>query len=118
MSWPYGETIVVIRRAAATNPYSGQLEPGLGTETRRPVPGCGIAPAAGEEPLAVDTPHRSTADVTVYAPHDLADVDVLPGDQIEVRGARYEVIGALQRWVSPLTGWRPGCVITGRRVEA
>ncbi|MGL5910670.1 MAG: hypothetical protein ACRCZP_11755 [Phycicoccus sp.] len=120
--WGHGENVTIIRRAPAINPYSAATEPGMSSaETRWVIAGCGVAPTAGDEPLAVDTPHRSIADLTVYLPHDPDTddaVDVLPGDQIEVRGARFEVIGALQRWASPLTGWQPGSVLTARRVEA
>ncbi len=94
------ETVTVIRPTGRDR-YGDPL-PGC---SESDLDGCLVAPGGSfESPIGANT---VTADLTIYAP---PGVDVLPADQIRVRGEVFSVLGAVQRWGNV------GVVIELRRV--
>ncbi|MFJ7417989.1 hypothetical protein ACIQXD_05170 [Streptomyces uncialis] len=104
MSYPYGETVVRLRRGPSPGrDPRGQPIPGPLVET--PIRGCGVAPRE-------ETPHvggeqqqfRDTVIVgfTVFAP---PGTDVLTTDQVRIRGVTCKVTGEPGDWLrNPFTG--------------
>lgn len=99
MSLPFGETVVVHRRAPRDD--FGQPVP----SSTHSIEGVGIAPRRSTE---ANTPARNTLvyGLTAYLPFD---ADIRATDVVErPDGTRWNVIGEPMRWRSPLTGWQPG----------
>lgn len=102
--YPYGETIVRMRRGPSPGrDPRGQPIPGPVAEV--PVPGCVVTPRAqtptvgGDQQQARDT---VVVGFTVYAP---PGTDVLTTDQFRIRDQVYEVTGEPGDWrASPFTG--------------
>jgi hypothetical protein len=85
------ETIVIVR----TPPRGRFGDPGAGGSPEVEVPECLVAPGSSREQnfgaAQVDT------DVSVYCP---AGTEVLPTDQIRVRGDLFQVVGEPASWGS------------------
>lgn len=104
MAWPYGETIVRLRRGDSPGrDPRGQPIPGPLTETE--MPGCVVAPRAETPQVGGDQQQaRDTVIVgwTVYAP---PGADVATTDQFRIRGEVCEVTGEPGDWGrNPFTG--------------
>lgn len=101
-----GETIAVIRSGepVGTDRYGNPIP---GPTTGHQVHGCAIEPVGSQEPVEVGRQAIHTR-LTVYAP---AGADVQAGDQLDVRGRRYDVDGNPGLWRNPYTGRRAGIEI-------
>lgn len=111
MIFPYGETVVRIRRTPGGRDPFG--DPIGDTEERVDIPGCGVAPRQAGEQIGAGR-IAVTSGVTLYVP---PGADVRPSDRFEVRGEEYEVDGEPAVWRSPFTGWEPGREVVLTRVE-
>lgn len=107
MSFPFGETVTVHRRASRDD-FGRQ--PSENTHT---IDNVAIAPRRSAE---TNSPTRNTVvtGLTAYMPFD---ANVRASDVIErFDGTKWNVIGEPLRWRSPLTGWQPGCEVELERV--
>lgn len=106
--FPYGQTVVRLRRATKTDPYSGQ--PTLADWANADeveIPGCAVAPVSAAEEPTVDRDKLTTLR-TLYGPFG---VDIKAEDRIRTAdGDLWNVIGDPKPWQNPMTGWEPGTV--------
>lgn len=108
--WPYGETVVRIRRTAQTNPDGTIVrdergQPVYGTPAETDITGCVVTPReAAPQVGGQDQQARDTVIIgyTVYAP---SGTDIVTTDQVRVRGELCEITGFPGDWGrSPFTG--------------
>lgn len=111
MSFPHAETIAVRRAPLVIDSYGNEIRGEVadaGTVT------AGVAPIPAEE-LTEFGRQGVTVDLQLIC--DDVDADIHRHDQVVVDGVAYEVVGEVQRWRSPMTGWTPGCRVLVRRVD-
>lgn len=97
MSFPAGETVVLVRPGAPTEDDYGNDVPGTATETN--IAGAVVAPrTSGEDVQGRD---QVVVGLNVWLP---AGTHVQPTDRLMVRGVLYEVDGEPGAWRSPFTG--------------
>jgi hypothetical protein len=103
VTFPFGETATITRRAlASTKDIDGN---DVYTTTAIPVPGCAFAPAGSVE--VVQGRDTVTTTPTLYMPPGTV---VLATDAITFRSLLYEVDGTPAVYTNPFTGWNPGVV--------
>lgn len=115
--FPHGETVTRLRGTPIIDPYSQQT---TGVDWSDPdrldFPGCAVWQESSTEPSDQMGVIRAEV-VTVTKCAVPFAADFLPSDRFEVRGRSYEMVGEIADWHSPLSGWEPGSVITGRRAD-
>jgi len=113
MTLPNGETVTRIR--ATPGGYDPFGDPLPGTTDELEISGCAISPRAQVYTSELTGPGRRAVidGVLLYAPYGS---DILPSDDIVVRGVTYRVDGEPGSWRSPYTGARRGIEITLERV--
>lgn len=114
MSYPFrhGETVTRIRGTNSGPPYN---EIDWGKPDTEDYERCAVWQESSKEPIP-DADGRASI-VTVTKCVVPVDADILPTDRFRVRGQTYEVVGEIQRWHNPFTGWEPGAVVTGRWIS-
>lgn len=115
--FPHGDTVTRLRGTPIVDPYSGEA---TGTDWSHPsrldFPGCAVwQESSVESPDQMGVQRTKVVTVTKCAVPFGADF--LPSDRFEVRGRTYEVVGDIEDWRSPFTGWEPGSVVTGVRTD-
>lgn len=114
MDFPYGETVTRLRRFAAVDPYSDEVEESDWSDAYElDIEGCAFNPGTSSEPLEAGRNAVITRP-EVYAP---AGSDVLADDRLIVRDVTYEVVGVPAAYTSPFTGWTPGMVVALKAVD-
>lgn len=109
----HGETVVRVRRRMVLDPYSQEETLGSWEDAdEAPIKGVAVAPTSSIE---VDSESRQMV-ITGMSLYCGVDADVLPEDRIRARSGLWEVEGERQEWVSPFTGWMPGCQFAIRKV--
>lgn len=116
MTFAFGIPVIRQRATRVTDPYSGEdsvLDWSNPDELL--FPSCAVWQESSLEPDPIDQRRMQVVTVTkVVFPYD---ADVLPADRFVVHGVAYEVQGELERYHHPMTGWEPGSVANGRRVD-
>lgn len=114
--FPHGERVTRLRAGVKVDPYSGESVPDWTSETEAPFAFAAVWPAGSTEPLSADR-QAVEADYEVALP---AGSDVTRVDRIRLDdrpGAPVcEVVGVPFDFRSPLTGWRPGLVVSVKHV--
>lgn len=104
----YGESVVRHRGRPKLDPYSGEQS---GVEFSplddESFDGWGVDDSRSVSPSEVGR----DAVVTDFVLYRAEPADVLPGDEITVRGLRCQVVGRPAFWVNPFTGLRAGFVV-------
>jgi len=118
--FPFGETVTRVRAGSTTDPYSGEQVPDWGTATTKDFELCAVWQESSVEPggdgrAGVSVPRAEVVTVTKAVLPFVADFT--PHDRFKVRGKTYEVVGEPADWANPFTGWEPGTVVTGRRID-
>lgn len=119
ISFPYGETVAVLRAGLVDDGYGNQvLDWASATSTQ--YEGCAVAQggragqgAKGDEILTGDR-NAVISDLVVFMP---TGADVRATDRLEIRSRVYEVLGEPFDWVNPFTGVAFGVVVYCNRVE-
>lgn len=95
-SFPYGQTVTLIRRTV-----SGRDELGndVYSESPEPIPQAVVAPAGSTE--FTQFTDQVTASLTVFLPYG---TEVSATDAVEIAGQRYEIQGEPSAWRSPFSG--------------
>lgn len=110
MTFPYGETVTIVRDVTGVTDAYGDPIPA--TTARIDIPLCGVAPRMSSEPT-----ERGRQGVivgwSVYLPAGAPAV--LHADILEVRGEECAVEGVPADWANPFTGWTPGAEVAVRR---
>ena len=110
----HGETVVRLRRRLVVDPYSEEETlADWDSADEASIKGVAIAPTSSVE---VDEAGRQMV-VSGMSLYCGVDADVLPEDRIMARSGLWEVEGERLEWVSPFTGWAPGCQLSIRRVS-
>jgi hypothetical protein len=114
VTFPFGETITILRAPYALDEYSGEVT-GLNwmLATRITITGCGIAPASSSEPLR-DSRSEVDSAVDVYVP---VGSNIRAQDRLIIRGETWSVEGDPAVWSHPMTGWSPGIVVRAKKVD-
>lgn len=113
MTFPYGETVMVVRAGLVDDGYGNQVRD-WATATSTPYEGCAVAQGTrGGESLTGDR-NVIVSDLIVFMP---SGADVASTDRLEVRGRAYEVVGEPFDWVNPWSGAAFGLVAYCNRVE-
>jgi SPP1 family predicted phage head-tail adaptor len=110
MTFPYGQTVTLIKRAV-----SGRDEYGNDTytESATSVGNCVVAPAGSTENLQFTD--QVTTNAIFYLPFG---TDVEAVDAIEYSGDRYEVEGQPNEWTpSPFSGHTAPIGVRGKKVS-
>lgn len=102
-TFPFGATITIHRRTAATTGRDGAQ---TFTTTPIVVPGCAVWPRVSSE--TVQGQDLVTTGITIFAP---AGTVVLATDTVTVDDLTYNVVGDPGAYASPLTGTRSGVEI-------
>lgn len=115
MDFPHGETVTVLVPATKANPYNSaeQIPDPAGAPTSTTYPRCAVWQESSTEPLA----DGRTAVVTTTKAALPAGAVVPPGASFTARGVTYRVEGEPEDVRNPFTGWTPGVVVTGVRVD-
>lgn len=113
----YGLTVTRQRAGRKADPYSGD-DTLLDWDNTTDVAfeNCAVWQESSVEPAPAGAELRAQV-VTVTKVTLPYDADVEPGDRFLVLGKTYEVQGELERYHHPWTGWEPGSVMTGRRID-
>ena len=127
MNFPHGETVVIVRPATVIDRYNNET-PDWDDTTEFVLKNCGIAPGASDEVtdgrelgLEVDfTVYVSpVAGTGIYGWSEFGEPieAIQPSDRLRFRGQTHGVVGPIEVWRNPFTGWRPGCVVMTKRTE-
>jgi hypothetical protein len=110
----FGETVVRLRAARVTDPYS-QTSTRLdwSSPAELAIAGCVVYQADAGEQLDVGR-DQVTQHLTVLLP---PGTDLTAADRLRVRGLVYDVDGPPFEYRSPLTGWVPGMQVSVTRRE-
>jgi hypothetical protein len=96
MTFPYGQTVTLIKRSVnGTDGYGNDTY----GETTVKVSPCVIQPSGSTEDI--QWTDEVATDLTVFMPYG-TDVDAV--DAVDINGVRYEVQGDVSSWVSPFSG--------------
>lgn len=111
MSFPAGESVVVVRRPGRDK-YGDQV---AGSDVRTEYEDCGVADGSALGPETLGG-HEApvVSDYLLFLP---IGADVLATDAVEVRGVECEVVGKPFTWSNPLTGLSFGVVVRANRGE-
>lgn len=114
MSYALGKTVTRQRATAVLDRYS-KREDDLSWDDPSEVdyPGCAVWQEDSSEP---DEEGRTRTITRTKVAVDV-DADVHAGDRFVIDGLTYDVEGDPAEWRSPYTGWAPGLLITGKRVD-
>ncbi|WP_433651034.1 hypothetical protein ACQP2C_32495 [Micromonospora zamorensis] len=112
ITFPYGETVTVLRAGLAPDGYDNQVRD-WPNATSTPYPGCAVAQNGRDESLTGDR-NAIASDLIVFMP---SAADVVATDRLEIRSRAYEVVGEPFDWVSPFSGTAFGTVVYCNRVE-
>lgn len=127
MNFPHGETVVIVRPAMVTDRYNNS-EPDWDNASEFTLASCGIAPGAPAE-FTEGRESGIEVDHTLYVTPDAGTgiygwsvygeplEAIWPSDALRFRGYTHAVVGSIQVWRNPFTGWRPGCVVLTKRTE-
>lgn len=96
MSFPYGVTVTLIKRAVSGQDAYGN---DVYSETPVPVYPCVVQPSGSTE--FVQFTDQVSTDLAIFMPYE---TDVSPTDAVEYNGIRYEIQGDVSRWQSPFSG--------------
>ena len=127
MNFAHGEPVDIVRPVLVVDRYGNQA-PDWTTPTTYRLARCAIAPGnqvevtdGRESGVEVDhtvyvTPAAGTG---IYGWTEFGEpVEAIrPTDRLRIRGEDHEVVGRIEVWQSPFSGWRPGCVVRTKRVE-
>ena len=111
---PDGETVVRLRRRMVEDPYSGEETLGdwAGPE-ESVVEGVAIAASSTVEPVN-DSRAQVITQMSIYCG---PDEDIRPEDRIRARSGVWEVLGEIQAFPNPFTGWNPGSEFAIKKVS-
>lgn len=112
ISFPYGETVEVLRAGLTDDGYGNQVRD-WSSATTTPYEGCAVAQGTKGGEVLADR-NAIVSDLIVFMP---PDTDVLATDRLRVRTRVYEVVGEPFDWQSPFTGAAFGVVAYCDRVE-
>lgn len=127
MNFAHGEPVVIVRPAMILDRDNNEA-PDWDDVTEFTLPQCAIAPGAVFEDLD-GREHGIEADFTIYvtpaagtgiygwSEYGEPIEAIWPTDRLRFRGDDHDVVGPIDVWVSPFTGWRPGCVVRTKRTE-
>lgn len=108
-----GETVTRLRRKLGTDPYSDEETLGDWSDPAvLAVEGVAIAPSSTVEPVN-DSRAQVITQMSIYCG---PDEDVLPEDRIRARSGLWEVMGEIQAFPNPFTGWNPGSEFALKKV--
>jgi hypothetical protein len=109
MRHPHGQTVTIVRAVPGGTDVYGDPIPG--TVTRIDVPGTAVASRYSTEPTERGR-QGVIVGLTIYPP---ANSGFLFTDQVEVKGALFDVEGDPGEWENPFTGDTPGMEIALKR---
>jgi hypothetical protein len=116
MEFPFGTTVTRQRAGRTLDVYSQEatdLDWSAPEEVQ--FEGCAVWQESSLEPDPIDQRRMQVVTMTkVTLPYD---ADVEPLDRFIVLGHTYEVQGELERYKHPITGWAPGSIATGKRID-
>lgn len=108
----FGSPVTVVRvRAGGTDRWGDRLP-----DATTPISGCAIAPMQSDEDT--EFRHSVTTGYSVMVP---AGTDVRHTDEFHLPPPwsdgqeRWHVVGELEPWISPFSGWSPGSVVNVKR---
>ena len=96
MTFPYGQTVTLVKRAVSGQDDFGNDEY---AETLVDAYPCVVQPAGSNE--TIQFTDQVSTDLTIFLPYG---TDIEAVDAVEVDGVRYEVMGDESVWVSPFSG--------------
>lgn len=107
MTFPHGETVVVLTAKTKTDPYSGETMPDWSNPTQTSVPGVGVA-SGGSLEINTSGDNITDSDFDLIFPPDAV---VTAENRVIVRGLTCNINGRPFLWRNPFTGWTPGLVV-------
>lgn len=111
---PDGETVVRLRRRMVEDPYSGEETLGDWADPEESaVEGVAIAASSTVEPVN-DSRAQVITQMSIYCG---PDEDIRPEDRIRARSGVWEVLGEIQAFPNPFTGWNPGSEFAIKKVS-
>lgn len=109
------ETVVRLRAAAVTDPYSAKpVKQDWSRADRLTLDGASISSVGQTE---ADGSQRRNVEVSALLTLDDPDADVLLGDRIVRASQTWEVVETPETDQNPFTGWRPTRVIALKEVH-
>lgn len=127
MNFANGEPVVIIRPAMVPDRDNNEA-PDWSNTTEFTLAGCGIAPGNAMEELdgrelgieadftLFVTPAAGTG-IYGWSTYGEPIEAIWPTDRLRFRGHDHDVVGPIDVWQSPFTGWAPGCVVRTKRTE-
>lgn len=112
--FPHGEPVTRLRAAEILDPYSkGPVDLDWENPRELVAPTCAVWQEQSNEPDEVGREQVITVTKVAFP----AGFDIAAADRFVARGETYQVHGDPFDWTSPFSGWRPGVVATGRKVD-